>query len=96
MYPASLAAEAERVPKTFPRVETGHEVNWVQAAKGQAKASSPFEYAAPLTEVMLLGMAALRAGQGRKLLYDGARMQFTNVPEANRFLTREYRAGWSL
>ena len=96
VYPESLAAEAERVPKTFARVDTGHEVNWAKACKGETAASSPFEYAAALTEVMLLGIVALRAGQGRRILYDGANMSITNVAEANQFLTREYRAGWEL
>jgi hypothetical protein len=44
---------------------------------------------------MLLGVVALRA-RGKKLLYDGANMRFTNNDDVNRFLTREYRAGWSL
>jgi hypothetical protein len=39
---------------------------------------------------------ALRSGQGRKLLYDAANMSVTNIPEANQYLTREYRAGWSV
>jgi hypothetical protein len=45
---------------------------------------------------MLLGLVALRAGQGKKILYDGERGQITNVPEANQYLTREYRAGWAI
>jgi hypothetical protein len=45
---------------------------------------------------MLLGIVALRAGQGRKILYDGDTMTVTNVPEANRYLTREYRPGWEV
>ena len=96
IYPASLAAEAEQVPKSFPRIETGHEVNWAQACKGEAQASCPFDYAAPLTEVMLLGVVALRAGQNRRIEYDAANMQVTNIPEANQYLTREYRSGWAL
>ena len=52
--------------------------------------------AAPLTEVMLLGIVALRAGQSRRILYDGAKMEITNAPEANQYLTREYRSGWTL
>jgi predicted dehydrogenase len=96
VYPEPVAQEAARVPKTFPRVTTSHEQNWVDACKGTAKASSPFEYAAALTEVMLLPIAALRAGPGRKLIYDGANMRVTNIPEANQYLTRTYRAGWSL
>jgi predicted dehydrogenase len=94
VYPESLAAEAEKVPKTFERVTTSHEANWANACKGEGKASSQFEYAAKLTETMLLGIVALRAGQSKKILYDGAKMQVTNVPEANRWLTREYRQGW--
>jgi hypothetical protein len=45
---------------------------------------------------MLLGVAALRNGQGKKLLYDSVKSEFTNDPAANQFLTREYRAGWSV
>jgi hypothetical protein len=71
-------------------------VNWAQACKGEAQPSSPFDYAAKLTETMLLGIVALRAGQGRRVDYDGAKMQVTNVPEANAFLTREYRRGWEV
>jgi len=82
------------VPKTFERVTTSHEANWANACKGEGKASSQFDYAAKLTETMLLGIVALRAGQSKKILYDGAKMQVTNVPEANRWLTREYRQGW--
>ena len=78
------------------RLNRGHEVNWAQACKGEATASAPFDYSAALTETMLLGIAALRAGQGKKLLYDGGAMRFTNMPDADRYLTREYRGGWEL
>jgi len=94
VYPESLRAAADAVPKTFPRVTTSHEANWANACKGEGTASSPFEYAAKLTETMLLGIVALRAGQSKKIYYDGAKMQVTNLPEVNRWLTREYRAGW--
>jgi hypothetical protein len=42
---------------------------------------------------MVLGRVALKTGQGRQLEDDGRAMQVTNVPEANTYLTREYRAG---
>lgn len=96
VYPESAAAAAAQVPKTFPRIEVPHEVNWANACKGQGTASSPFEYAARLTETMLLGIVALKAGQGKKITYDGDAMRVTNVPEANAYLTREYRAGWEI
>jgi len=96
VYPQPVAAEAAQVAQSVPRIVESHEMNWVQACKGQAEASAPFAYAAPLTELMLLPIAALRAGPGRKLEYDGATMRFTNVPEANQHLTRVYRAGWEV
>jgi predicted dehydrogenase len=96
VYPEAVAQAAARVPKTFPRIEVPHEVNFAQACKGEAKPSAPFEYSSMLTETMLLGIAALRAGQGKKVAYDGANMRFTNAPDANQYLTREYRSGWAI
>jgi hypothetical protein len=96
LFPQSLSEEAALVPKSYPRIEWSHELNWAKAAKGLAKSSSPIEYGAQLTETMLLGLVALRTGQGRKILYDGANMRVTNIPEANQYLTREYRAGWNI
>ena len=81
-------------PQKLPRIANeAHELNWVQAAQGKVEASCPIEYAARLTEVMLLGVVALRAG--KKLAYDGAGMRVTNDAAANGFLQREARAGWS-
>jgi predicted dehydrogenase len=94
VYPESLAVEADKVPKTFQRVTTSHEANFANACKGETTASSPFDYAAKLTETMLLGIVALRAGQSRKILYDGAKMQVTNAPDVNHWLAREYKQGW--
>jgi hypothetical protein len=96
VFPESAAQAAAKVPKTAPRVVGTHVGNWLSAAKGEATISSPFSQAAPLTETMLLGIAALRAGQGKKVRYDGANMKFTNAPDANAFLTRVYRKGWEL
>jgi hypothetical protein len=94
LLPKSLNDAYTPPPQKLPRITTSHEMNWVDAAKGNTQASSPFEYAAQLTEVMLLGVVALRAG--RKISYDGANMRITNVADANKYLTREYRQGWSL
>jgi predicted dehydrogenase len=71
-----------------------HEMNWVNTIKGTDKISCPFEYAARLTETMLLGVASLRANS--KLYYDAASMRVTNNEAANQFLTRQYREGWTL
>ena len=96
LFPASVAEAGVAVPQTVPRITESHHMNWVRACKGEGEASSPFEYGAMLNETMVLGVAALRAGQGRKVLYDAEKMEFTNAPDANQFLTREYRSGWAL
>jgi predicted dehydrogenase len=96
LFPASLKEAADRVPQTIERVPTNHVMNWANAVMEKAKPSSDFAYASKLTETMLLGLVALRTGQGRKIIYDGAAGRITNIPEANYLLTREYRQGWSL
>src|SRR5438445_2130611 len=95
LRPKSLHDSVGTPPQKLPRIaKEQHEMNWADAAKGKTQPSSPFEYAAKLTEVMLLGIVALRAG--RKLEYDGANMRVTNVPDANQYLEREGRYGWSV
>src|SRR6267143_458652 len=62
LLPKSLHDSFGKPPQKLPRIAgEHHEMNWVDAAKGKVEASSPFEYAARLTEVMLLGIVALRA-----------------------------------
>jgi predicted dehydrogenase len=93
LLPQSLQDSAGKPPEKLARIPgEAHELNWVDAAKGKTQASSPFEYGAKLTEVMLLGVVALRAG--KKIQYDGANMKVTNVPEANQYLSRQPRQGW--
>jgi predicted dehydrogenase len=98
LFPESLREAAARVPRTLARIPWSHELNWAKAIKGQdgARASSPLEYASQLTETMLLGLVALRTGQGKKIDYDGQNGRVTNVPDANQYLTREYRSGWAI
>ena len=79
LLPESLQKSVGDPPKTLPRITTSHETNWSDACKGIGEASTPFEYAAKLTEVMLLGVVALRAGT--KIHYDGADMRVTNARE---------------
>jgi hypothetical protein len=67
---------------------------WTAAFKNDTQSPGSFLYAGPVTETILLGAVALRAN--KKVEYDSANMKITNVPEANKFLTREYRQGWEL
>jgi predicted dehydrogenase len=96
LYPQALSAAAATVPKSMARIPWSHELNWTKAIRGEAAASSPIESAAMLTETMLLGLVALRAGQGKKLTYDAEYGRISNFADANQYLTREYRAGWAI
>ena len=88
------AANAPKPPQTFKRIPTSHEMNWIDTIRGRQESSSPFSYAAKLTEVMLLGVVALNAG--KKIQYDPANLKITNAPEAEQYLHRQWRQGWSL
>jgi predicted dehydrogenase len=94
LLPKSLHESTGKPKETYARIKTSHEMNWIDAIRGTQKTSSPFEYSARLTEIMLLGVAALNAG--KKISYDGAAMKITNVPDSDALLKRTYRAGWAL
>ena len=96
LYPATLTEQAAKIPTSVPRITVSHEINWANAIMKKAEPSSDMAYAAKLTETMLLGIVALRTGQGVKIDYDAANMRVTNNADANQYLQREYRAGWSL
>lgn len=93
LIPESRMQEYQRPEKTLPR-SIGHHKEWIEACKGGPRAGSNFDYAGPLTETVLLGNVAIRAQQ--RLEWDPAAMKITNVPEANAWLSREYRKGWEL
>jgi hypothetical protein len=94
LLPKSLHDSFGQPARKLARIpDENHEMNWVDAAKGTTAASCPFEYAAKLTEVMLLGVVALRTG--KKIAYDAANMRVTSDDQANEYLRRIPRAGWS-
>jgi hypothetical protein len=74
---------------------SGHERDWVRACKGGKPASSNFDFSGPLSEMVLMGNLAVRF-PNRRLLWDGINMQVTNNIEANAYVKRQYREGWSL
>jgi hypothetical protein len=55
---------------------------------------SNFDYAAALTENMLVGNIAVRLG--KELDWDGPNMKATNCPEADQFIKQEARTGWTI
>jgi predicted dehydrogenase len=108
LLPTKLMKEVTLPKETIARVPEGHYIQWVNACiagYGKGTTSSPFEYAGPFVESILMGNLAIRSYlmkannkyPGRKkLLWDGNNMKITNFDEANQFVKREYRSGWNL
>jgi predicted dehydrogenase len=100
LFPEKLAADYGEPPKKLPR-SPGHYLEWIEACKGGKPAGSNFDWAGPLTETVLLGNVALRTQLREKLtkvrlLWDSEKFAFTNLAEANQFLKKEYRQGWTV
>jgi predicted dehydrogenase len=97
LLPESKMKEfVNRPPKTIPRCASDHFGEWITACKGGRPAFSNFDHAGPLTEFVLLGNMAIRAGRGKEVLWDGANMKCTNRPELNQFVHGVYRKGWEV
>ena len=96
LIPETKMKEYKRPEKTIPRSPGIHQ-EWAAACKGEGETTSHFEYAGKLTEMMLLGNIAMKVKDKNSILqWDGPNMRFTNLEEANQYLTKKYREGWSL
>jgi predicted dehydrogenase len=100
VIPESRRKEFGKPPKMLER-SPGHHQEWIDACKGGKPAGSNFDHAGPLAEAVLLGNVALRADLKSKLTrtrlhWDSKNFKITNMPEANQYLQRDYREGWSL
>ncbi|HEY2721388.1 MAG TPA: Gfo/Idh/MocA family oxidoreductase [Chitinophagaceae bacterium] len=108
LLPTKLMTQVTLPKETIARVPEGHYIQWVNACiagYGNKKTSSPFEYAGPFVESILMGNLAIRSYimkvgdnyPGRKrLIWDAQNMKITNFDDANQFVKRQYSAGWSL
>ncbi len=83
-----------KAPKPWIPPSRGHHQEWIHACKTGAPTTCDFAYAGPLTESNHLGNVAYRAG--KKLDWDTTNLKIPNAPDAERFLGRTYREGWSL
>lgn len=82
-------------PKPTIPESIGHHEEWIAACKaGTPNTTCNFDYSGALTECVLLGNVAYRSG--KRLEWDSQALKITNAPEANHFLQREYRKGWTL
>ncbi len=114
LLPSSRMTQDTLPKETIKRVPEGHYVQWVNACidgYGKGYTSSPFDFAGPFTESILVANLALRAFTlknpklkgwddkwlGRKkLLWDAKNLKVTNFDDANQWVKRDYREGWKL
>ena len=78
----------------FPRVGDNPYKEWINACKGGSLCLSNFEYSVPLTEIVLLGNVALRAG--RKIDWDAENLKAKGHPEADQLIRSNPRKGWTV
>jgi hypothetical protein len=69
--------------------------DWVKAFKGGEPSMGSFLLAGPISEAFNLAAISLRLG-GKRLAWDAQAASISNSPEANKYLSREYRKGWEL
>jgi predicted dehydrogenase len=84
-----------RVLDRIPGGQDGHERDWIRACKGGVPACSNFDHSGPLSETVLMGNLAVRY-PNRLLLWNGEKMEVTNDADANSYVRRQYRKGWTL
>ncbi len=72
----------------------GHYAEWIEGCKLRRKATCDFSYAGPLTEAVLLGNVAYRAGE--RIRWDSRALRCLGSRRADQYLSRRYRPGWRL
>jgi hypothetical protein len=93
LYPEDKFADYEPPAPTIPK-SVGHHIEWIEACKNGGPTTCNFDYSGALSEAVLLGNVAYRAG--KKLEWDAKNLKAVNCPEADQYLRREYREGWTL
>ncbi len=82
-------------PKPTIPNSIGHWAEWAEACKSRGPTTCNFDYSGALAEAALLGNVSYRAGE-QKLDWDAEALRATNTSDADPFIRREYRKGWSL
>ena len=93
LFPQEKFAGFEPPKPSIPR-SIGHHAEWIKACKDGSPTTCNFDYSGALTESVLLGNVAFRTGQ--KLDWDGAALQATNCPAADKYISKQYRSGWEI
>lgn len=79
LLPTSLMKDFKEPEPTLERVTVNHQRSWIEGIKGGSMPSSNFDYAGPLTEMILMGNLAIRSLdiQEEKMINGEKRMVYT-------------------
>ena len=81
-------------PKDLIPPSPGHHREWINACKNGTPTLCNFDYSGALIEHNLLALVAYRVG--KKLEWDAKNLKAVNCPEADAFIHKTYRRGWTL
>ena len=94
LIPKAKMDAYKQPPKTLPR-SPGNEREWLDACKGgKTKPGGNFEFSGMVTETLLLGNLAIRAGQ--RLQWDRTNLKVLSSDAAQKMIAPERRKGWEL
>jgi len=93
LLPEPDFADFEPPQRTIPE-SIGHHKEWIVACKSGGPTTCNFDYAGALSEAVLLGNVAYRVGE--KFQWDPTNLKAVNCPQAERYIRRSYREGWTL
>jgi len=93
LYLTEKGAKHAKPAPTLKR-SNGHHRDWIDACKGGPPATSPFDYAAHLTEIVLLGVLSLRTR--KPIEWDAEGMKAKGFPGADPFIRETCRKGWEI
>ncbi len=93
LLPADKFADFGPPKPSIPR-SLGHHREWLHAIRTGGTTTCNFDYSGALAEAVLLGNVAYRSG--KKIEWDAAGLKVTNAPEAQQYVHKEYRKGWTL
>lgn len=84
---------SELPERIIPGVDGGPQQEWIRAIKGKGPGpGSNFDYAADLTEMILLGALAQRSDT--RIEYDAGNMKVINHPDFDQYIKEPVHRGW--
>ena len=93
LLPEEKFIDFKRPEQSIPK-SIGHHAEWLKAIRDGGTTTCNFDYSGALTESVLLGTVAYRAGEA--IEWDSKRLRVKNSEKAQNLIHKEYRKGWDL